>query len=273
MEVRGVNVQLCGYSRHMEPFRHDFRNGLETYIIRLQAEGSCRALLDGELKEILPGDLLLFKPGDVYDLRIDAPRERMKPSGDYFMMCTGDGIDDWWREKRRPTRTKIAEDERIKGTWQQLFLEKRRLDGGDPRLISLVVRTLLMLLDRALEEAPPAPSASAFHALKMRNYIEENAAKALKLEHVAAHAGLSVSRAVHLFKEHFGVSAMQYVQRLRLSHAVALLDHSVMSLEQIALETGLGSYTYFHRVFRAAYGMSPGAYRKKRLPGSGGFTP
>jgi len=247
----------------LDPFRHDFRDGLETYIIRLQSEGTCRALLDGELTDIMPGDLLLFKPGDVYELRVDAPEERMVPSGDYFIMCTGEGIDEWWAEKKRPTRTKIAEDERIKGTWHQLFLEKRRLDGGHSDLISLIVKTLLLLLDRAMEEAPPAPSAPAFHALKMRNYVEENATKPLRLEDIAAHAGLSVSRAVHLFKEHFGVSAMQYVQRLRLSHAVELLDHSVLSLEQIALETGLGSYTYFHRVFRAAYGISPGEHRKR----------
>lgn len=262
MDNGRIHVQLCGYSRHREPFRHEFRNGLETYIIRLQLEGTCQALIDGEMADLMPGDLLLFKPGDVYELKIDKPGKGRKPSGDYFIMCTGAGMDAWWAEKERPTRKKIAEDERIKGTWNQLFLEKRRLDGGHPELVSLIVRTLLLLLDRALEEAPSAQSEAAFHALKMRKYIEENAMKPLKLEDIAGQAGLSVSRAVHLFKAQFGVSAMQYAQRLRLSHAVDLLEHSVMSLEQIACETGLGSYTYFHRVFRSAYGMSPGAYRK-----------
>ncbi|TVY03285.1 AraC family transcriptional regulator [Cohnella terricola] len=267
MAVGSVNVHLCGHSRHGEPFKQEYRNGLDTYIIRLQLEGISQALIDGKLTDVMPGDLLLFKPGDVYELRIGAPGEKMKPSGDYFMMCTGAGMDEWWAEKTRPTCRKIAEDERIKGTWHQLFLEKRRLDGGHPELVSLIVRTLLLLLDRALEEAPLAQSASAFLAIKMRNYIEENASKVLKLEHIASHAGLSVSRAVHLFKDHFGISAMQYAQQLRLSHAVDLLDHSVLPLEQIALETGLSSYTYFHRVFRAAYGISPGAYRKKRQRG------
>lgn len=253
MSIAEINVQLCGYSRHQEPFKHDYGNGLDTYIIRLQMEGISKALIDGELTDVLPGDLLLFKPGDIYELRIGTPGQPMKPNGDYFVMCTGTGIDDWWKEKRRPARMRIAEDERIKGIWHQLIMERRRLDGGHSELISLLVHSLLLLLDRALEEAPPAQSVSAFHALKMRNYIEENAAKALRLQDIASHAGLSVSRAVHLFKEHFGVSAMQYVQQLRLSHALELLDHSLMSLEQIAAETGLSSYTYFHRVFRETY--------------------
>ncbi|XID90670.1 helix-turn-helix domain-containing protein [Paenibacillaceae bacterium WGS1546] len=265
MDCGRIHVQLCGYSRHREPFRHEYRNGLETYIIRLQIEGACRALVDGEMTDLMPGDLLLFKPGDVYELVIDKPGKGMKPSGDYFILCTGAGMDAWWAEKERPARKKIAEDERIKGTWNQLLLEKRRLDGGHPELVSLIVRTLLLLLDRALEEAPSAQSAAAFHALKMRKYIEENATKPLRLEEIAGQAGLSVSRAVHLFKAQFGISAMQYAQRLRLSHAADLLEHSLQSLEQIAYETGLGSYTYFHRVFRAAYGMSPGVYRKRLL--------
>ncbi|BBH21883.1 DNA-binding transcriptional regulator AraC [Paenibacillus baekrokdamisoli] len=264
MSLSEINVHLCGYSKHLEPFKHDYRNGLDTYIIRLQLEGFSQALIEGEIVDILPGDLLLFKPGDAYALNIGEPGEPMKPNGDYFIMSTGPRMDEWWAQKRRPTRTKLAEDERIKGQWQQLIQEKRRLDGGYPELITLLVRTLLLLLDRAIEEAPPAQSVSAFHALKMRNFIEENASSVLRLQDIASHAGLSVSRAVHLFKDRFGVSAMQYAQQLRLSHALELLDHSLLSLEQIAMETGLGSYTYFHRVFRATYGISPGAYRKRQ---------
>ncbi|RKP48882.1 AraC family transcriptional regulator [Cohnella endophytica] len=265
MEVGDVSVYLCGYSRHIEPFRQDYRNGLDTYIIRLQVEGFSKALIGGEVVEIMPGDLLLFEPGDMYELNIGTPGEPMKPNGDYFIMGTGPGMDEWWARKSRPTITKLVEDERIKGLWQQLIQETRRLDGGHSELIALLVRSVLLLLDRAIEEAPPTQSVSAFHALKMRNYIEKNAASVVRLQDIAANAGLSVSRAVHLFKEHFGMSAMQYVQQLRLSHAVAMLDHSVMSLEQIASESGLGSYTYFHRVFRSTYGISPGTYRKRQV--------
>ncbi|MBJ6362555.1 helix-turn-helix domain-containing protein [Paenibacillus sp. GCM10012307] len=264
MRTEEIFIRLCGYSRHQEPFQQD-ENSLDTYIIRLQTEGVSRALINGQFTEVSPGDLLLFKPGDAYKLRIGKTGEPMQPNGDYFVMCSGPGIDKWWTLNQRETRRTIVVDERLKGIWHQLIGEKRRLSGGDPELISLLARSLLILLDRAIEEAPLAQSFPAFHALKMRNYIEENAAQPIRLSDIAGHAGLSVSRAVHLFKEHFGMSAMQYVQQLRLAHALELLDHSVMSLEQIAAETGLSSYTYFHRVFREKYGLSPGVYRKKRI--------
>ncbi|EFM10077.1 transcriptional regulator, AraC family [Paenibacillus curdlanolyticus YK9] len=263
--MNDIHVHLTAYSQHKEPFHHLFANGIDTYLIRLQSEGISQALVDGALTDVRPGDLLLYKPGDMYDLRIGSPHEPtpIKPNGDYYVMSTGPGMKEWWNSKERQTRTKIAEDSRIKSIWHHLIAEKNRLDGGSPALVTSLVWSLLQLLDRAIEEAPVVQSAAAYHALRMRHYIEEHAAHELHLKDVAQHSGLSVSRAVHLFKAHFGMSIIGYTQKLRLTRAVKLMDHSPLSLEQIAAETGLGSYAYFHRIFRAQYGISPGAYRKQ----------
>lgn len=261
--MKPIHVQLCGYHRHPEAFRQHYPHGLDTYIIRLQFDGVAQALVAGVYVPVEPGDLMLFKPGDVYDLRIEPAEEPVKASGDYFIMSTGPGMDEWWASKARPTKVKIAEDAKLITQWHQLMAEKRRLDGGDPALVTLLMQALLLLADRAIDEAPNARSSSAFHAIRMRNYIEANAARPIRLEDVANDAGLSVSRAVHLFKEHYGTSVIGYAQQIRMAHALELLHHSPLSLEQIAAETGLGSYAYFHRIFRAQHGISPGAYRKK----------
>ncbi|CAM3216987.1 AraC family transcriptional regulator [Paenibacillus lupini] len=262
--MKAINVHLSEYSKHEVPFHHYFGNGLDSYIIRLQVEGVCEALVDGYIREIVPGDLLLFKPGDIYDLRIGWLDEGANLSLDYYVISDGPGMLEWWEQKKRPTLAKIAEDRRLKAVWHQIVLEKRRLDGGNPNIITSLVWSLLMLIDRAIEEVPDNQSPLAYHALRMRQFIEEHASEALTLQQVAQHTGLSISRAVHLFKAHFGVSIIGYAQQLRLSRAINLLNHSALSLEQIAAETGLGSYAYFHRLFRERYGMSPGAYRKKR---------
>ncbi|GFN31606.1 helix-turn-helix domain-containing protein [Paenibacillus xylaniclasticus] len=259
-----IYVDLSDYSKHRLPFRHYFGEGLDTYIVRLQVEGMCQALVDGKLTTIRPGHLLLFQPGDIYDLRIGIGEQEHVMSGDYYIMSNGPGMQEWWELKKRPTLTTIVEDNRIKSVWHQIVLEKRRLDGGSSFIVTSLVWTLLSLIDRAIEETPDEQSPGAHHALRMRQYVEEHAYGELKLDDVAQHTGLSVSRAVHLFKAHFGVSIIGYAQQLRLARAVKLLDHSALSLEQIALDTGLGSYAYFHRLFRSQYGISPGAYRKRK---------
>ncbi|MFF2481041.1 AraC family transcriptional regulator [Paenibacillus sp. NPDC058071] len=262
--MKDISVHLSDYSKHEELFHQEFRHGLDTYIVRLQAEGECQALVDGAIRNIRPGDLLLFQPGDIYDLRIGFSEDKPKLSIDYYIMSTGPGMEEWWAQKKRPTLARIAEDSRLRAVWHQIVLEKGRLDGGQPGIVTSLVWSLLLLIDRAIEEVPEDHSPLAYHAIRIRQFIEEHAAEPFTLAQAAQHTGLSVSRAVHLFKSHFGVSIMGYAQQLRLSRAVKLLEHSPLSLEQIAAEAGLGSYAYFHRLFRARYGVSPGAYRKKQ---------
>lgn len=263
MEINSIHIHLTAFMRHIQPFRHLFREGLDTYIIRLQAEGECEALIDGEMVNIQPGDLLLFHPGEVYDLRIG---EKMSPLGfsaDYYVMCTGEWLDSWWNQRSRPKKVRITDDGRLQSVWQQLILEKRRLDGGNTDILEALFKTLCLLLDRAIEEAPSTSSAPLLLAFKMKSYVEEHATSMFRLEDVAGHAGISVTRAVHLFKAQFGYSIMQYAGQIRLALALQLMDKSNYTLERIAEESGFGSYTYFHRVFRERYGVAPGIYRRR----------
>jgi AraC family transcriptional regulator, arabinose operon regulatory protein len=85
------------------------------------------------------------------------------------------------------------------------------------------------------------------------------------LEQVAMHVGLSVSRAVHLFKSVFDQSMMQHTIEVRLALARERILYSSFTLEQIAESCGYASYSYFHRMFRARFGISPKAYRLKEI--------
>jgi AraC family transcriptional regulator of arabinose operon len=97
----------------------------------------------------------------------------------------------------------------------------------------------------------------------MKRFIEENATARFKIEEPASYAGLSVSRSVHLFKEHTGLTMLEYATEIRLSAALERMKYTTMPLEQIAETCGFGEYSYFHKVFKQHYGVSPGTYRKQ----------
>ena len=98
-------------------------------------------------------------------------------------------------------------------------------------------------------------------AYRIKHYIEENASYMFKLEDVATHVGISISRAVHLFKQTFGTSIMQYTLDVKLDMARERVIFSPLSLENVSETSGFANYTYFHRVFRARFGMSPKQFR------------
>jgi AraC-like DNA-binding protein len=77
---------------------------------------------------------------------------------------------------------------------------------------------------------------------------------------LAAELGLSVSRLARVFKEQMGMSLVEYRNRLRLERFDVLLDEGGENLLEAALAAGFGSYSQFHRVFRALRGMTPKQY-------------
>lgn len=84
---------------------------------------------------------------------------------------------------------------------------------------------------------------------------------------LAAELGLSVSRLARVFKEQMGMSLVEYRNRLRLERFDVLLDEGGDNLLEAALAAGFGSYSQFHRVFRAMRGVTPKRYlRTLSLP-------
>jgi AraC-like DNA-binding protein len=77
---------------------------------------------------------------------------------------------------------------------------------------------------------------------------------------IAAALNISESRLGRMFKAVKGVSLVDYRNRLRLERFVALLDRGGTNLLDAALEAGFGSYSHFHRVFRARLHATPREY-------------
>lgn len=254
----------CGYSFHMDPFYVSTKSGLQSYLFRLQTEGICEALVNGRMIRIEAGHLLLFKPGDPYELRIEKDLTQTDgkiASGDYYLFCKGSWIDAWWKRSNKPTCMRIDLDPRLISLWRQLSLEKRRMEEENAELSGYLLQALCLYLERAATETVSLQG-RPFTGTRMKRFIEAHATAAFKIEDVADHVGLSISRAVHLFKEYFGKTMIQYATEVRLSSAVERMHDSSMSLEQIALSCGFGSYPYFHRAFKQRFGTSPKAYRQ-----------
>ncbi|MCR8634913.1 helix-turn-helix domain-containing protein [Paenibacillus radicis (ex Xue et al. 2023)] len=263
-------ILTCGYSYHSQKFHNSHSDGVPCYLFRLQTEGCSYALVGGSMTLIETGDLLLFKPGDKYDLRVEEHTNSMQQtlvsSGDYYILCKGEWIDEWWSSSRKPQKVRIAVNEPLLTLWRQIILEKRRFEDENKQLSEYLLRALCLHIERAVADHISFRG-SSFLATRMKSFIEEHAVLPFKVEDVAQHVGISVSRAVHLFKECFGKTIIQYAQEIRLSSSIERMVYTTMTLEQIAETTGFGSYSYFHRVFRDKYGLSPKAYRVKFAEG------
>jgi AraC-like DNA-binding protein len=86
------------------------------------------------------------------------------------------------------------------------------------------------------------------------------------VESLANHVSLSRSAFSAKFKQLVGQSPMQYVTRVRLTKAAALLRTQPTTLVEVATSIGYDSEVAFSKAFRRYFGMPPGAYRQGKRP-------
>lgn len=266
-----LEVLSVGYAKHMKPYDNRYQERLDHYLIRLQTEGSAHVWNKDHFEAIEAGDLLIYPMGSIYELKIGFANpytNQLLPkmvSTDYYFMLRGEWLTTWWAAKERARKTSIRLDERLITLWRQVIQEKRRIHDTNDEMLVHLTKAFFIMLDRLLDESNSSLSKSKYLPIcnHMKDYIEQHAADRLTLQEVADHAGLSISRAGHLFKEVFGQTIMDYAIEVRISIACERMEYSKMTLEQIADLCGFQSYTYFHRTFKSRIGLSPSEYRER----------
>ncbi|MBB3066214.1 MULTISPECIES: AraC family transcriptional regulator [Limibacillus] len=92
--------------------------------------------------------------------------------------------------------------------------------------------------------------------------IHNQPAESWTVERIAAAVGMSRSRFAEKFSELIGTGPMAYLSEWRLQKALALLDGSRSSIQQVALQAGYQSPAAFTRAFAGKFGLPPTEYRR-----------
>jgi two-component system, response regulator YesN len=101
------------------------------------------------------------------------------------------------------------------------------------------------------------------HMTRMKDFLSKNFTGKVAARDVAASAGLSTSRALHLFKKETGMPLSAYVTRSRVDYAVYLLKNTDRGMAEIASECGFFDQSHFTKTFRALQGIPPLRYRNR----------
>lgn len=96
---------------------------------------------------------------------------------------------------------------------------------------------------------------------EIQNYVQANYQKQLSLNDLAQKLYLSNAYLSKYIKKHFGLSFLEYVNNIRLFHAVDELVYSEKKITRIALDNGFPTTAAFNKAFKEIYNMTPSAYR------------
>jgi len=101
--------------------------------------------------------------------------------------------------------------------------------------------------------------------IKAVSYIAENFNKDMSLESIADMVYISPHYFSELFKKTLGVGFTEYVRKIRMEKAVELLSYPEFKVKEIALMVGYPDVSYFNRVFKKYYKMSPSDYKNLNI--------
>ena len=136
------------------------------------------------------------------------------------------------------------------------------------RYLRQLYDVMLLLVARfavpqAGEEAPRDPEAED-RKNAILEYIQLGYAGPISLQDLGDRLHLSISYLSKYIKNMLGTGFVEYVNDLRLYHAVRDLTGTDRSMTRIAVDNGFSSLNSFNRVFQGKYGMSPTEYRRQQ---------
>lgn len=161
---------------------------------------------------------------------------------------------------------RVRAEDPIIPLYAKMLENELRGEGVGERLYVDSVRTQLaihLLRRYANIEFKPLKLGSLSPRLRrtMTEFIDQNLSENIKLEDLAALAGLSSYHFSRKFKSDLGIAPHAYVLSRRIDRAKSLLNGSRLPLKLVAAECGFTDQSHFSRVFRKFLGVTPNDFR------------
>lgn len=252
---RSMGKALCepGWSWRIE--------SLPDYDLWYALSGSGSMRINGEWFPISAGVCFLLRPGD----RIEAEQhadDRLRVIFIHFQAHAGAGLS--WHPPAR--RAEIADTIRFEQLLNRLLELRDTSPDWSELEFSWTLKLLLLELHRLERLTDGKERASYKHKQTVHRLIDmlrQSIGSDPDFERLAEAAGLSKRYISLLFKQHTGLPLKQYVTKLRMERARALLAETTMTASQIAEAVGYADVFVFSKIFKAYHGISPTAYREQ----------
>ncbi len=152
----------------------------------------------------------------------------------------------------------------IKAAAESIFsCAKQNLPLADMLLKSQLLRLLWLLYDSGgicRTENPPAAGSEPLRPVLQ--YIAEHFREELSIQQLAEYSHFSKSYFMGEFKSFAGVSAVEYINQLRIKAACEILRAGEKTIAETAYECGFRNLSNFNRQFRRIAGCTPSEFRR-----------
>lgn len=151
------------------------------------------------------------------------------------------------------------------GTQKKLFSDLEQLFQAETEedIITAFIHLTSDISNQVISRIPKSELENDY-IHKAFSFIEANYDKGISVADIANHLNLNPKYLARLFKKETGQTMSQYISELRLKKAVALLNRTDLSVQEISKQIGFNDSRSFIRLFKKAFDITPGEYKASR---------
>lgn len=159
----------------------------------------------------------------------------------------------------------IGGDSFVKKCFNEIFKENDEKKDGYKMAIKSSAYALMRYLWQNYGSSGGEESAGTSASKRLGGalqYISEHYTEKISIADLAGVCYVSEYYFCRFFKNVTGLSAVNYINSLRVEKAMSFLNNTSAGVTEIALKVGFDDVNYFSRVFKKLMGVSPTEYRK-----------
>ncbi len=235
--------------------------------------GSGTVYLNGEKSDVSSGDILFIDRGVIHALFSEEGDISFSALifGEELLISPVIGeIEERYIERLRNGSLRFCSHIRPEDPlWEKIQPSVREICSLSEKGNELLIKSDLLRIWHFL--ALDGEKRSGYAESKERNnaltkeilsYIRENCRQELSLQKLAGQFHISEGQFCRLFKSHFNMTAIEYLNICRISLACSALKEENTPIGEIAVQCGYNNISYFNRTFRRYMHCTPGEYRR-----------
>lgn len=250
----------------------------------LITQGDCRYQIDLVDYEVKEGDLIFVPPLMLHSIAWGSSAEIYSETYVFHLNFLGGNSTDICSTRYltpimnqefsmpyliTPAHPAYASLRKIFGQIVSLYDEA--LVGYELALKSLFLQAVFLLLQYG-ERITSADTGTPSDKLKnVLDYIELHFAENISVSDLAKLCYFSDYHFMRFFKKHMNMTCVEYINNLRLEKAVELFEQGNTEILDVSLSVGFHNLSYFYRVFKKKYRVTPLSFIKE-LNGESGSS-
>ncbi len=271
-EVNELGIQL---SYRTTPGGYHPLHWHEELELLFPLNGDASVTIDGETYQLRRRQLLAIESGQVHSTNTYSDQlmllcihiskrllERYLPDIELFRLhCIPDEITD----QQFPEYLNLCQ---MAEMLTRLYIEEASagLLESEGIILQILARLIRYFSVRSGPELSSADMQARQRLRDIITYVGEHFQEPISLQDGADLLGLNKEYFCRFFKKHMGLSFLNYINEIRVTHIYQEIQNTDASITEIMEANGFTNQKLFNKTFKEIYGCTPSAVRSNKIP-------